>query len=575
LVFQFGKLLESSMINNVDWILTPRRQDFAQLQYLEQEVKHMEDPVLADEYMGLLTMNDRPLYLQPFEVSQLANAGMWDQGPLLDEIAAQQFDGVLIHHFGTWEVYKERWTPEMLATLDEFYRPQKTLAGTVVYIPQGQTAIARVPAPAPNASSAAPLLWEGQPIPISEPGFVAEPSISLNPPDPNQLVALATRASKQNCDLPNCNIQLVLYTSQDGAATWETQATYGQPPQVMHGGQVRFDTAGNLFVFGLRNASVVLKKTGLGQDSLERSTGFEDVTNAQMQARPWLQVQPQTSELFVSMDAQENDQLYVTPSLKRSTDGVNWSVTARADQHISAADIFTPRATGPSDIQVLFGEDQHVSLVWVWDANPWSWPRTVWMANSTDGGATFGEPSPILKSWGPINSASAGGKFAIVYRVGDEVTQQLAVATTANNGQTWESTMASGDVPLYFDADHGPGIGIAANGKIDLLFYTQANPSGDCVLDLPRWQQIIQYGRVDPCNYDVYFTTSGDGGQSFAEPIQLNSQLIRGQDFARFNSASQVGSHLAVASGDDYAYPIWIGTQASGKTQVFTAKIER
>lgn len=572
---QFGILLQSSMINNVDWILSPRRMDFTQLQFLEQEVKKMADPILADEYMGMLTMNDRPLYLQPFEVSQLANAGMWDQQPLLDEIAAQNFDGILIHHFGTWPVHKERWTPEMLAAVDQFYRPVKTLAGTVMYIPQGDAGISRVPEPTTNSSSLVSGIWDGQPIPIGESSFVAEPSIAVNPANPQQLTALATRLSKANCEMPNCKVDLVLYTSLDGGQSWQQSAAYGRVGQVMYHGLVDFDGTGALYLFGVRDATLVLKKTGLNQEDLSATTGFEEITNAQMQARPWLRIQPQTGELFLTLDAQEGDQLFVTPSLRRSMDGLQWSLTARADQHISARDIFSPRASGPSDIQVLFGEGKMVSLVWVWDAEPWSWPRTVWMANSTDGGETFGEPVPILKTWGPINTASANGKFAIVYRVGDEGSQQLAVATTADNGQTWRSALASGGVPLYFEGDKGPGINMAPNGTIDLVFYTQIDPSNDCVLTLERWQQTAQLGRLDPCNYNVFYTFSKDGGLSFAEPRQLNAQPIRGEDFALYGGVSQVGSHLAVASNDGFAYPVWIGTPQVGKTQVYGAKIVR
>ncbi|MFN2151745.1 MAG: hypothetical protein ACK2T5_09125 [Anaerolineales bacterium] len=575
LSFQFGLLLESSMLNNVDWILSPRRADFTYLQFLEQEVKHMDDPVLADEYMGMLTMNDRPLYLQPFEVTQLANAGMWNQQPLLDEMAAQKFNGILIYHYGTWPVFRERWTPEMLAAIDEFYRPVKTLAGTVVYIPREPTEISRVPEPSSNSSPAAAPVWSGQPIPLGASDFVSEPFIAINPANPQQLAAVATRVSKQDCELPNCKVQLVLFTSLDGGATWQERAAFGQPPQMMYQGLVAFDPTGALDLMGIRNSSVVLKQTSLEDEKLISQAGFEDVTNAQVQARPWLRLQPETGELFLTLDAQENDQLYVTPSLKRSTDGVNWSTTARADQHISAADIFTPRATGPSDIQVLFGEGQNVSLVWVWNAEPWTWPRTVWMANSTDGGETFGEPTPILKTWGPINTASANGDFAIAYRVGDETNQQLAVATSADNGQTWSSTIASGDVPLYFDPDHGPGLGMAPDGTIDLVFYAQTAASPDCVLNLDAWRETLGSGRVDSCEYDVYYTYSQDSDRSFANPVRLNSQPIRGDDFTRFNGASQVGSHLVVASGEDYAYPVWVGTPGVGRTQIYMAKMER
>jgi len=73
----------------------------------------------------------------------------------------------------------------------------------------------------------------------------------------------------------------------------------------------------------------------------------------------------------------------------------------------------------------------------------------------------------------------------------------------------------------------------------------------------------------------VFYTFSSDGGLSFAEPIQLNQQPIRGDDFARFQGVSQPGSHLVVASGGEFAYPIWVGTPETGQTQIYTAKIER
>jgi hypothetical protein len=197
------------------------------------------------------------------------------------------------------------------------------------------------------------------------------------------------------------------------------------------------------------------------------------------------------------------------------------------------------------------------------------------MANSGDGGETFGEPAPILETWGPINTTSANGNFAIAYRVGDETNQQLAVATTSDNGQTWASTIASGNVPVYFDPDKGPGIGMSSDNAIDLVFYAMDNPAADCVLTIERWQETVPFGRVDPCTYNVFYTFSSDGGLSFADPIQLNQEPVHGDEFTLFEGASRPGSHLSVASGDEFAYPIWIGTPGDGNTQMYTAKIER
>jgi hypothetical protein len=397
----------------------------------------------------------------------------------------------------------------------------------------------------------------------------------VDPTNPERLAATTTGASKQDCAQPNCLIQLLLFTSQDGGETWKTQDAFGQPNMVVDHGQVLFDPNGALNILGIRNGVIVVSQTTLTENDLSTLAGFEEVTSAHMTARPWLRVHPTTGELFLTLDAQEGGQLYVTPSLKRSGNGGFWSVTARADQHVSASDIFSPRATGLEDIQVLFGEGNRVSLVWMWDSEPWTWPRTVWMANSTDGGVTFGEPTPILETWGPINTTSAKGKFAIAYRVGNATDQQLAIATTSNNGQTWTSSKASGNVPLYSDPGKGPGIGMSTDNTIDLVFYAMDNPDENCLLTLEGWRETLFSGRTDPCTYHVYYTFSNDGGLSFAEPIQLNQQPIRGNDFARFEGVSRPGSHLAVASGIEFAYPIWIGTPETGKTQIYTAKIER
>jgi hypothetical protein len=92
--------------------------------------------VLADEFMRILTLNNQPLYIQPFEVTQLANAGMWDQRDLLTSIRSQEFPIILIHHFMGYPVYTERWTPEMLAAIMEEYAPTDFLAQTLVLRPR-------------------------------------------------------------------------------------------------------------------------------------------------------------------------------------------------------------------------------------------------------------------------------------------------------------------------------------------------------------------------------------------------------------------------------------------------------
>jgi hypothetical protein len=135
LIVQVGLLMKSTLefpIENIKWRVQPGKE----LEDLEWIVQTADGPVLADEFMGMLTLNNRPLYIQPFEITQLANAGLWDQGDLLANIRRQEFPLILIHHFMGYPVYTERWTPEMLAAIMENYAPTEFLAQTLVFRPR-------------------------------------------------------------------------------------------------------------------------------------------------------------------------------------------------------------------------------------------------------------------------------------------------------------------------------------------------------------------------------------------------------------------------------------------------------
>jgi len=572
---QMGMLMESTMGNQVDWILASRRADFTALQRLEQVVQDFDGPVPADEYMGMLTLESRPLYIQPFEVSQLANNGQWDQDPFIQDIKNQKFEGILIHHFGPWPVYKERWTPEMLAAIEEYYRPAKTLAGTVVFLPQEATEISRVPAATQKSGFEAPQMVVGQIQTVSKLSNYSQLDIAVNPNHPKHLAIIATHTTLFDCKIPNCKVELLLHISMDGGKTWVENLPFSGVNRTFDNGLLDFDTQDNLFTMGIRDNTIIYNTASLAEEYRMSPGNHEDITRAQVAARPWFRVHPDNGEMYVTLDAQEEDLLFVTPSLLRSKRyGNPWTTTSRADLRVSVADFSTGRATWPDDIQILFGEGQNVSMVWTWGWEPWSWPRSVWMANSSDGGETFGEPTPILETWGPINSTSANGVFAIAYRTGTEESQKLAVAVSADNGQTWTAAVASGDIPLYFDPDHGPGIGIAPDGTLDLVFYAHDRGSLGCVLNTQSWQETARWGRVDPCNYNVFYTFSEDG-LAFSEPVQLNRKLVEGESLARFEGRSTMGSHLSVASSDDYAYPVWIGTPEAEKTQVYAVRISR
>ncbi len=103
---------------------------------LMQIVQQAEGDVLSDEFMGLIPLDNRQLYLQPFEVSQLALTGIWDQTPVLEAIRNRKFSVILIYKSPYYDFYKDRWTPEMLSLIEEHYRETQYFADTTVYRPR-------------------------------------------------------------------------------------------------------------------------------------------------------------------------------------------------------------------------------------------------------------------------------------------------------------------------------------------------------------------------------------------------------------------------------------------------------
>ncbi len=149
LVIQVGHLMRTTF---TDYLgdLTQRRAMMGELHHLETMVAAAGGPILADEYMGMSILQGRPLYLQPFEVTQLAQAGVWDQKPLLESIHQQKFSLILIYD-RPW--YKERWTPEMLSAIQNDYQLTELVADTRVYRPS----------PSPGAPVAAAEACPGAP----------------------------------------------------------------------------------------------------------------------------------------------------------------------------------------------------------------------------------------------------------------------------------------------------------------------------------------------------------------------------------------------------------------------------
>jgi hypothetical protein len=110
--------------------------DYREVEQLAEYVQEAGGPILADEYMGVIPLDGRQLYFQPFEYKQLQTANLWSESPLVDSIQREEFSVILLYEPPDWNAISTRWTEEARNTIYAQYRLEDTLARTFVYLPK-------------------------------------------------------------------------------------------------------------------------------------------------------------------------------------------------------------------------------------------------------------------------------------------------------------------------------------------------------------------------------------------------------------------------------------------------------
>ncbi len=111
---------------------------------LMASVHEADGVVLADSDLGLLPLDGRSVYFQPFEMTQLAARGLWDPEPLAREVLEQHFPLVLMFAPEDKELLRERWPVPVLKALSASYAPAGRVGATVLFLPRGEGASQRI-----------------------------------------------------------------------------------------------------------------------------------------------------------------------------------------------------------------------------------------------------------------------------------------------------------------------------------------------------------------------------------------------------------------------------------------------
>jgi hypothetical protein len=135
----FSVLSLAVMKNPYSSVLTSRVIEQHDIERMQAVIRqHPAGDILADEFSGLLPLDSRPLYIEPLLLTQLHEQGKWDDAALVTAIQRQQFPLIILDMRGGESLMRERWTPDVLAAIQQAYQPTLTLAQSAVYLPKSR-----------------------------------------------------------------------------------------------------------------------------------------------------------------------------------------------------------------------------------------------------------------------------------------------------------------------------------------------------------------------------------------------------------------------------------------------------
>ncbi len=175
-----------------------------------------------------------------------------------------------------------------------------------------------------------------------------------------------------------------------------------------------------------------------------------------------------------------------------------------------------------------------------------------WPALNGSAFRTFALPSlGVDRSGGPYD-----GTLYVTWMDHSGTDAEVLMTVSHDAGATWtEPTRVHDDAPESGFDQFMPAVNVGPDGTADVVWYDR---------------------RDDPNNhlFDLYYTYSTDGGQTWAENLRVSESSSDEQYSHHQNGMIFMGDYIDIDSTHGHAYPVWVDTR-NGKADAFIAIIER
>ncbi len=429
----------------------------------------------------------------------------------------------------------------------------------------------------------------GEPVPRNlelsrTPFFNGEPTIAINPQDPNNLVAAWMHSGTPR------TMEIVVTSSSDGGASWRQPVPFAHVnPSYEASADVSavFDGEGRAHLtfidmdadpasdprqgeFLIRSGEVVHSRSEDGGITWSRPVRVRHSADTPDFAidRPWIAVDrsggPREGWLYVVSISFYGDRGHGPPQhvhLKHSTDhGITWSSDVRVDDAVHGTGPI-PGVPFPAVIDV--GGDGTLWIVYP-SVGSDACPETACLlaAVSTDGGWTFtrskvADVIPASRRGYVLFQALAAdrlrpGRCSVVWPDGrsDPRGSDLLLAQTRDGGKTWSAPVRINDNP--------PGLGVGVDQP-----WAAAGPDGSLAI---VWRDRRTAGTGSDVPFEVYAAVSLDGGDHFLPNRKLSEKP------SPYNKVPCCNSFLGLALGGGLLHADW-GDYRDGRWNIFYARM--